>query len=119
MMLPIKHQALLMMITTFFISGNERIVNWMANFSDPSAQSLKASVGDVLSFEWSENHKHNVYLLPDKTVFDECDFSDADFLGSSSPTTFTLDSFPTYFGCKIACNAGHKLAVMGKIVFID
>ena len=91
----------------------------MANFSDPSVRSLKASVGNVLSFEWSENHKHNVYLLPDKNAFDNCEFSNADFIGSSSPTRFTLDSFPTYFGCEMACNAGHKLAVLGEIAFID
>ena len=91
----------------------------MANFSDPSVRSLKASVGDVLSFEWSGNNTHNVYLLPDQTAFDNCNFSDADFLGSSSPTTFTIDSFPTYFGSKMTCNAGHKLAVLGEIAFID
>ena len=92
----------------------------MANFSDPSVRSLKASVGDVLSFEWSENHKHNVYLLPDKNAFDNCEFPNADFIGSSSPTTFTLDSFPTYFGLEMTCNAGHKLAVLsGTVAFLD
>ena len=92
----------------------------MANSSNQSGQSLNASYGDVLSFEWSGNHTQNVYLLPDQTAFDNCNFTDADFLGSSSQTTFTLDSFPTYFGLKMTCNAGHKLAVLsGTVAFID
>ena len=92
----------------------------MANSRNPSGQSLNASYGDALSFEWSGNHTHNVYLLPDQTAFDNCNFDDADFLSSSSPTTFTLDSFPTYFGVKMTCNAGHKLAVLsGTVAFID
>ena len=92
----------------------------MASLSNTSAQSLNASIGDVLIFEWSGNHTHNVYLFPDQMAFDNCNFSDADFLGSSSPTTFTLDSFPTYFGCEMACNSGHKLAVLaGKVASID
>ena len=118
-----EHKALPMMTAFFFISGNKTIVNyidWITNFRSPSGQSLNASYGEFLSFEWSGNHTHNVYLFPDQTAFDSCNFSDADFLGSSSPTTFTLDSFPTYFGLEMTCNAGHKLAVLsGKAAVID
>ena len=114
------HKALHMMITFFLTSGNKTIVNWMDNFRNPSGQSFNASFGDVLSFEWNGNHTHNVYLLPDQTAFNNCNFDDADFLGSSSPTKFTIDSFPTYFGSKMACTAGHKLAVLsGTVAFID
>ena len=114
------HKALHMMISFFLISGNKTIVNWMGNFRNPSGQSFNASYGEFLSFEWSGNHAHNVYLFPDQTAFDSCNFSAADFLSSSSPTTFTIDSFPTYFGSKMTCNAGHKLAVLsGTVTFID
>ena len=105
--------------------GKQIKIDWLAGFSNSSAQYLEASAHDTLSFEWSSG-SHNVYYLRDQEAFDNCNFSGAHLLGDISPMTLELTSFQSghpnmhYFACNVPrhCNSGQKLAVStGDIKF--
>ena len=75
---------------------------------------IQAQLPTSLVFEWTGHH--DVYLMPDKPAFDDCNFSQAILLGDASPFTYTRwtsDSDTLYFSCSVAahCENGQKLSV--------
>ena len=97
----------------------------MAGFNDPSKRELTVSAQDTISFHWQGGKHHNVWSLPDRKSFDNCDFTVGHKLGDTSPVTYNVHTFPThYFACYNTgpgepghCRAGQKLAVTGDIKF--
>ena len=102
----------------------------MAGFNDPSKREIDVGEGDTLTFHWQGGKHHNVWSLPTRKAFDNCDFSVGHKVGDTSPVTYKVGTYPThYFGCKTLvrddeleialpkghCLAGQKLAVTGDI----
>ena len=104
-----------------YFLGKTITIDWLAGFSNSSAQYLEASYNDLLIFKW--NGSHNLYLLRDRKAFDNCDFSGAHFAGDRSPIRARLLGEPPimyYLACNEPgdCVAGQKLAVStGDIKF--
>jgi len=87
-------------------------ISWVAGFGGPSArQRTGLKAGDVLVFTW--HNTHNVYIMPDKAAFDECDFGRAQLLGDQSGVSYTWTgaATPVYFACRVNshCDLGQKL----------
>lgn len=92
-------------------------INWLAGFTDPSAQTIQVPAGEMLTFTWTNTH--NVYEMPNAaSITGACDFSGATPKGSSSGTVVIIpftanvgDKF--YYACEIVghCGAGQHLTV--------
>jgi len=86
-------------------------IDWTAGFGNVPAQSMEAEIGDSLIF--NDVGGHNIYLMPTKAAFDDCDFSSATLLSNNNGYMHTLTSLPMYFACRVGshCRAGQKLSV--------
>ena len=69
------------------LSGETIEIDWLAGFSDPSERAKTVKIGDVLKFTWA--YMHNVYLMPSKEAFDNCEFAPENKLSDTSPYTYT------------------------------
>ena len=86
-------------------------IDWVAGFNDIDARAQIATTGDTLEFTWSSS-THNVYSMASQTAFDDCDFTGATDLGSTSPVTQLLSGDgPWFFACQVGshCSSGQKL----------
>jgi len=99
------------MPTTSTTTSETYTIDWTAGFGNVIAQSMEAEVGDSLIF--NDVGGHNIYLMPSKAAFDDCDFSSATLLSSNNGYQHMLTSLPMYFACRVGshCRAGQKLAV--------
>merc|ERR1719499_1480067 len=99
------------MPTTSTTTSETYTIDWTAGFGNVPAQSMEAEVGDSLIF--NDVGGHNIYLMPSKVAFDDCDFSSATLLSSNNGYRHTLTSLPVYFACRVGshCRAGQKLSV--------
>ena len=91
--------------------GGATHIDWTAGFSDATARSTTAAIGQTLRFEWPS--QHNVILMASEAAFNDCDFAGSTNLGNTSAVDYTLTSLPAYFACSIGshCAVGQKLAV--------
>jgi hypothetical protein len=88
-------------------------VDWNSYFTPSVDKSdVDASPGDTLRFTWTG--AHNVYIMH-QTAWDNCDFTGATDLGSTSPLDFVIPTSATvgiklWFGCEMAghCSSGQK-----------
>ena len=96
----------------------KKTIDWKLGMSvDEQNQVVKLDENNlaVVVFKWNGNH--NMYQFPDKDAFENCDFSQATMLSSSSTTSsFTFrarSSGAYYFGCEVGshCRYGQKLAL--------
>jgi len=99
------------MPTTSTTTSETYTIDWTAGFGNVPAQSMEAEVGDSLIF--NDVGGHNIYLMPSKAAFDDCDFSSATLLSSNNGYQHMLTSLPMYFACRVGshCRAGQKVAV--------
>ncbi|GMI14148.1 hypothetical protein TrLO_g5412 [Triparma laevis f. longispina] len=66
-------------------------ITWQAGFSDPSARTVDAKIGDVLHFTWSSNH--NVYEMDDEGSLSACTFAGhSTAIGETSGVSYTIAS---------------------------
>ena len=86
------------------------IVPWRVPSSGESLENVEAVVGDTLQFQWSGSHTVNIH--PSKS----CDDTNSVFIGSTSPTRYTLtkeDVGTLYFACQVGnhCEFGQSITV--------
>merc|ERR1719201_2801222 len=77
-------------------------IGWKVNMQDNQEQ---VAVNTDVIFTWTGTH--DVYLLPNKKAFEECDFSKAKELASTSVNKYTYKASAAgnfYFACKVT---GH------------
>ena len=95
------------------IFSNAIEINWIAGFSDPSAQSISVNKESVIRFSWSSG-TYDVWKFQDKDSFAMCDFESATQIinGTKSPVTYTVTE-TSFFPSKVGSNCvyGQKLMV--------
>jgi len=95
------------------IFSNAIEIDWIAGFSDPSAQSISVEKESVIRFSWSSGI-YDVWKFPDKDSFERCDFESAVQIinGAKSPVTYTVTE-TSFFSSKVGSNCvyGQKLMV--------
>jgi len=105
---------LLLFLLCFFnsyepVHGDEIEIKWFINVD--GYESVSASVGDELKFIWGGFH--NVHIHPSGT----CDKTDSEFVGSSSPASYTIterDVGGLFFACQISSHCG-----LGQFLQVD
>ena len=90
-------------------------IDWKTGMSDKE-QKQTVTVGTDVVFKWS--NFHDVYQLPDKAAYDNCDFSKATKLAGTNVNTYTYKSTSegiVYFSCSVYsgahCKANQKLTL--------
>ena len=84
--------------------ATKKNIVWKLNMKSTERQQTVAVNTDVI-FTWTGTH--DVYLLPNKKAFEECDFSKAKELASTKVNKYTFKASAAgvfYFGCKVT---GH------------
>ena len=92
---------------------------------EPSKQTETVSVGDEIMFIWSG--EHNVYKLPNRTAFHDCEFSEAVELASDSQNNFlyqATDVGTFFFSCELPgrCEMGQTLeltVITGRLCWVN
>jgi hypothetical protein len=106
---------LLVLLSNNYVLGEDKVVSWAIGSADlPGGYS--AAIGDTVTFQYTTTH--NVYLVPDDTSYNNCDFTSATVLHDTlGPFKFTFQSADFgknfYFVCTVAnhCEQGVKLHV--------
>merc|ERR1719482_2071023 len=99
---------LLICFSAFVHAGSakaaQKNIAWKLGMTDAEQQQTVAVNTDVI-FTWTGTH--DVYLLPNKKAFEECDFSKAKELASTKVNKYTYKASAAgvfYFACKVT---GH------------
>lgn len=72
------------------------------------------ATGDQLTFDWNGTF-HNVYQFPNKTAYNDCDFTNATKIGTTGPVTINVTEGLTYYGCSVGVHCsthGQKVVVI-------
>ena len=89
---------------------DRKIIDWKADMTDAETKQGVSLDGDVV-FKWSGYS--NVYQLPDKEAFDDCDFSKATKLASydENPYTYKASSAGIFY---FTCGAVNRCALYNQ-----
>ena len=89
---------------------DRKIIDWKVDMTDAETKQGVSLDGDVV-FKWSGYS--NVYQLPDKEAFDDCDFSKSTKLASydESPYTYKASSAGIFY---FTCGAVNRCALQNQ-----
>jgi len=120
--LPIGIIIILLMSTFSTVTGNDIFINpWQLKAPNQPYEDHNATVGDTITFFWSPDENHTVYINPSGN----CDDSGSIIVGSDNPASYTFlesdtknssDGKPIFFADNIAklCEWGMRFVVNVK-----
>jgi len=112
--LPIGIVIILLMSTFSTVNGNDIFINpWQLKAPNQPYEDHNATVGDTITFFWSPDENHTVYINPTGN----CDDSGSIIVGSDNPASYTFLESDTensiFFADNIAqlCEWGMRFVV--------